>query len=258
MKKALFLAMAILVAGTMAVRAQSLTLKAKYTNRPANEKVSSVNKPNGNIYRLRESVACKDLPLIPRVENSDTKMILIICDEVREGYIALYRNELGAQSYKFIVVLYDYDKNPLASVDLCEVSNTYNCEVQDMRWDSSTGCLLFNMACPSYASSIGGKGSKLFCYNLDGEEMVWSTPYLTSNDIFTFNQDYVFTSYGFSGEKDYVFMIDKETGKILSKQPTAKKIQYMELQNKNGKDYLYCVDYNDALYIYNVNGAPQR
>lgn len=253
MKKKILCMIALFVAMSATVQAQSLTLKKKYTGNWQGETVSSINKPNGRMYRLREEIQCKDLPLIPRVENSDTKMIMIISEKIASGWMALYRNELGADSYKFIVVFYNEDKNPEASIDLCEISNTYNCEVQDIRWDAANSHLFFNMACPSYASGIGGKGSKLFCYDQKEGKMLWSTPYLTSNDIFTFNQDYVFCSYGFTNEKDYVFMLDKKTGKILSKLPTTKKIEYMELKKKDGKDLLYAVDYNDVLYVYNIN-----
>lgn len=253
MKKALICALGLMLTAATVASAQCLTLKKKYATIPAGESVSNINKPNGNMYRLREEIQEADLPLIPEVKNSDTEMIMIISDAVPGGWWALYRNTLGADTYKFIAVFYNMDKTVNSVVDLCAVSNTYNCEVQDMRWDHYTGCLMFNMACPSYASSIGGKGSKLFCYDLDNQEMKWSTPYLTSNDIFTFNSDYVFCSYGFTGEKDYVFMIDKETGKVLSKMPTTKKVEYMELQQKNDKEYLYCVDYNGSLYVYDIN-----
>lgn len=253
MKKLSTLAFALMMMGTSTVMAQSLTLKKKYVGNWQNESVSSVNKPNGNMYRLREEHQADDLPLIPRIENADSPKIVIISERIESGWMALYRNPLGAASYDFIVVFYDKDKNPTASIDLCQVSNTYNCEVQDIRWDAENGDLLFNMACPSYASSIGGKGSKLFSYNVESEKMNWSTPYLTSNDIFIFNKDYVFCAYGFTNEKDYIFMLDKKTGKIFSKLPTAKSIDYMELQQKNGQEMLYAVDYNGSLYVYNIN-----
>lgn len=261
MKKFMMMAAALFMTGAITVEAQSLVLSKKLVGNWKGETVSEVNKPNGRIYRLRDEVQCQDLPLIPRIENSDTKMICIIAEKIESGWMALYRNELGANTYKFIAVLFDQDKLPERSIDLCEVSNTYNCEVQDIRWDKDTKCLLFNMACPSYASGINGKGSKLFCYDTEKEKMVWSTPYLTSNDIFILSKDYVFCGYGFTDEKDYIFMLDKKTGKIYSKLPLASAHQYMEIQEKGGKEKLYVVDYRDNLYIYNINktsAAPKK
>jgi outer membrane protein assembly factor BamB len=128
--------------------------------------------------------------------------------------------------------------------------------VQDVRWDADTHNLLFNMACPSYASGVNGKGSKLHCYNPERRQMVWSTDWLTSNDIFILDSQYVFCSYGFTSEKKFLFMLDKLTGKVLSKLPFTYKIEYLELQTEqNGREYLYVIDYNDHLYKYQVQGA---
>ncbi len=258
MKKTLFCMASFLLLGTASIQAQSLVLKKKYGSNWQNETVSHVNKPNGNMYRLREEIQCNDLPLIPRVENADQKMILIISERTKTGWMALYRNPLGASKYNFIAVFYNDEKDPVASVDLCEISKTYNCEVQDIRYDANTGDLFFNMACPSYASGVNGKGSKLFCYNMNSETMKWETPYLTSNDILIFNDKYVFCSYGFTSEKDYIFMLDRNTGKIYSKLPTTKKVEYIEIQQKNGKDLLYAVDYNDHLYVYTISDTTVK
>lgn len=256
MKKILLSLMALLMMCASA-QGQCLTLKKKYPAKGwQGEKVSLVNKPNGTYSRLREEVHATDLPLIPRIENAAQKKELIIAEHIdggAQGWLALYRNEMLAPTYDFIVVLYNEQKEPMASIDLCEISNTYNCEVQDVRFDADNNLLFFNMACPSYSSEIGGKGSKLFCYHVGKEEMVWSTPYLTSNDIFIFNEKYVFCSYGFTKEKDYIFMIDKFTGKIYSKLPVASDIEYMEIQKKNGKELLYATDYKESLYVYNIN-----
>lgn len=247
---------ALLLMGASA-QAQCLTLKKKYPAKAwQGEKVSYANKPNGTYSRLREEIHATDLPLIPRIENADQKKELILAEHIdggEIGWLALYRNEMLASSYDFIVVLYNENKEPMTSIDLCKISNTYNCEVQDVRYDAANNLLFFNMACPSYSSEIGGKGSKLFCYHVGKEEMVWSTPYLTSNDILIFNDKYVFCSYGFTREKDYIFMIDKFTGKIYSKLPVASDVEYIEIQKKNGKELLYAIDYRESLYVYNIN-----
>ena len=125
-----------------------------------------------------------------------------------------------------------------------------------MRWDNDTHNLLFNMACPSYAEGVNGKGSKLHCYNPERREMVWSTDWLTSNDIFILDSKFVFCSYGFTGEKKFLFMLDKFTGKVYSKLPFTYKVEYLELKTEsNGREYLYAIDYNDHLYKYYVEGA---
>ena len=144
----------------------------------------------------------------------------------------------------------------METVNLGYVTDNHYCEVQDVRWDSDNQCILFNMACPSYAEQIDGKGSKLYSYSIKDKRIVWETDYLVSNDIFILDDKYVFCSYGFTSEKKFLFMLDKKTGKQYSKIPMVYKVEYMELQKKGNVEKLFVVDYNDSLYEYNVVNTP--
>ena len=250
--KRTILAIVALLAMLGTVQAQRLVSVKNYGANWPRTMISLKNKPNGTIYRLRKEVQNEYLPHIDEVKGLE----LFISERIDVGWLALFRKPLAADDYKFIVVIYDKDEKPLYTIDLCAVSNNNYCEVQDVRWDNDTHNLLFNMACPSYASGINGKGSKLHCYNPERREMVWSTDWLTSNDVFTLDSRYVFCSYGFTDEKKFLFMLDKFTGKVYSKLPFTYKIQYLELQTEsNGREYLYAIDYNDHLYKFYVEGA---
>lgn len=214
--------------------------------------ISMKNKPNGIIYRLRVDKQNESLPLVEEVRGLEQ----FISERIDIGWMAMYRLPTSADDYKFIVVIYDTEEKPLYTVDLGAVSGNNYCEVQDVRWDNDTHNLLFNMACPSYARNIDGKGSKLHCYNPERQEMVWSTDWLTSNDIFILDSKFVFCSYGFTSEKKFLFMLDKFTGKVYSKLPFTYKVEYLELQTEsNGREYLYAIDYNDHLFKYYVDGG---
>ena len=76
------------------------------------------------------------------------------------------------------------------------------------------------------------------------------------NSIFILDHDYVYCSYGFTSEKKFIFLLDKLTGKVYSKLPMVYSVQYMELQQKNGKPMLYVVDYNNHLFTFTVSGRP--
>lgn len=209
------------------------------------------NKPNGTIYRLREE---KQNEYLPRGEEAKD-LEQFISERIDIGWLTLYRRSAGSTDYKFIVKIYDKDEHPLYTIDLGQVSGNDYCEVQDVRWDNDNHNLLFNMACPSYASEINGKGSKLHCYNPERRQMVWSTDWLTSNDIFILDSKFVFCSYGFTSEKKYLYMLDKLTGKVYSKLPFTYKVEYLELKTEGNREYLYAIDYNDHLYKYYVEGA---
>ena len=211
--------------------------------------VSLVNKPNGYIYRMRKDVQSTDLPRVSGVEGLE----LFIAEPIDMGWMAFYRKSAGSATYDFKVVLYNKDKQPLKTIDLCEISGNHYCEVQDVRWDADNHYLLFNMACPGYSDSVDGKCSKLYCYSVNGGSMVWETDYLVSNDIFILDHKYVYCSYGFTGEKKFIYMLDKLTGKVYSKIPMVYSVQYMELKQQNGRNMLYAVDYNDHLFSFAVS-----
>lgn len=234
------------------VQAQRLVSVKNYGANWQRSMITLKNKPNGTIYRLREE---KQNEYLPRGEEAKD-LQQFISERIDIGWLALYRRSAGDQNYKFIVKIYDKDEKPLYTIDLGQVSGNDYCEVQDVRWDNDTHNLLFNMACPSYSSGVNGKGSKLHCYNPERRQMVWSTDWLTSNDIFILDSKFVFCSYGFTGEKKFLFMLDKLTGKVYSKLPFTYSIQYLELKTEaNGREYLYATDYNDHLFKFYVEGA---
>ncbi len=251
MKRMILSLMALVMMLTTA-QAQRLVSVKNYGADWNRSMISLKNKPNGVIYRLREE---KQNEYLPRVEEAKG-LEMFISERIDIGWLAMYRLPAGDQNYKFIVVIYDFEEKPLYTVNLGDVAQNDYCEVQDVRWDADTHNLLFNMACPSYSSQVNGRGSKLHCYNPERRQMVWSTDWLTSNDIFILDSKFVFCSYGFTSEKKFLFMLDKFTGKVYSKHPFPYAIQYMELQTeKNGREYLYVTDYNDHLFKYYVEGA---
>ena len=233
------------------IQAQRLVSVKNYGANWQRNMLTMKNKPNGTIFRLREE---KQNEYLPRGEEAKD-LELYISDRIDIGWLALYRRSAGSTDYKFIVKIYDKDEKPLYTIDLGQVSGNNYCEVQDVRWDNDTHNLLFNMACPSYASEINGKGSKLHCYNPERREMVWSSDWLTSNDIFILDSKFVFCSYGFTSEKKFLYMLDKFTGKVYSKLPFTYKVEYLELKTEGNREYLYAMDYNDHLFKYYVEGA---
>lgn len=233
------------------VSAQRLVSVKNYGANWQKSMLTLKNKPNGTIFRLREE---KQNEYLPRGEEAKD-LEQFISERIDIGWLALYRRSAGSTDYKFIVKIYDKDEHPLYTIDLGQVSGNDYCEVQDVRWDNDTHNLLFNMACPSYASEVNGKGSKLHCYNPERRQMVWSTDWLTSNDIFILDSKFVFCSYGFTSEKKYLYMLDKLTGKVYSKLPFTYKVEYLELKTEGNREYLYAIDYNDHLFKYYVEGA---
>lgn len=250
MKKSIICLMAMMMVFSTAT-AQRLVLSNRYGENWGSERVSTKNKANGYIYRLRKDVQRTDLPRVKGTEGLE----LYIAEPIDLGWMGLFRLPTASNDYDFVVVIYDNDLQPMYIVNLCDITNNRYCEVQDIRWDADNHNLLFNMACPSYSYLISGKGSKLYCYSVENRRIVWETAYLTSNDIFILNDKYVFCSYGFTSEKKFLFMLDKLTGKVYSKIPMVFKVHYMELQQKGNREVLYVVDYNNHLFTFNITNG---
>ena len=239
----------LMVAG--GAQAQRLVSVKNFGASWSRDLITMKNKPNGTIYRLREEKQNEYLPRIDEVKGLE----MYISERIDIGWLAMYRLPTSSDDFKFIVVIYDQVEKPLYTIDLCQVTDTYDCEVQDVRWDNDSHNLLFNMGCLGYSDRYGGHCSKLFCYNPEQRRIVWSTGWLTSNDIFILDSRFVFCSYGHTGEKKFLFMLDKYTGKVYSKLPFTYAVQYLELKTEGSREYLYVIDYNDHLYKFYVEGA---
>ena len=205
--------------------------------------LTTANKPNGYMYRLRQEVKASFLPATTETANLE----MFISEKTDFGCIALFRTPMGSDDYKFIVVLYNDDEEILKQLDLVKITGVDNCELQDIRY--ADGCIYFNMACPSYSSQIGGKGSRLYCVDVDSAKIKWQTDYLVSNDILILYGPYVICGYGFTSEKDYLYLVDRFTGKIYAKEPLKSKASYLEVINTD----LYVVDYQGSVYEFRID-----
>lgn len=127
MKKMILCLMALVAFSTM--NAQRLVAFKGYGTNWDKSMLSSKNKPNGFMYRLREDVQCKDLPKVSAVEDKE----LFIAEPIDMGWLAFYRLPMAADEYDFVVVLYNHDKQPVETVNLGYVTDNHYCEVQDVR-----------------------------------------------------------------------------------------------------------------------------
>ncbi len=175
--------------------------------------LSGKNKPNGIIYRLRKSIA----PNLPKfLKNIQADII----DYSNEGWLVLDRN-------RAIVHLYDMSGKMKWKLNLNDYVEENKMEVQDIRYENKT--LYFNAACQSYSSGSGGLCSSLYAINPDSQKRLWKSNYLVSNNIFIIHGNVIVAGYGFTAEPDYLFILDRMTGKILNKKKLDSAHSYMEI-----------------------------
>lgn len=191
--------------------------------------LSSINKPNGRIYRLRETLSGTHPVEVPRLWF---EYELGIADVVDAGFLVLYRGTFAPnnQNTKAIAVMFDKEGTVQWELDLNQyLSRPDYLEIQDIRY--SNGRLYFNEACLTYSNSAQGQCSALICVEPATEKVLWRTEPLISNNIFIIHKNRIFCGYGFTAEPDFLFILDAETGNVLSRTPVDSAHDYMEIQD---------------------------
>jgi outer membrane protein assembly factor BamB len=148
---------------------------------------------------------------------------LFILDEVDGGHLAFYRDPYGASSCAlsedrncaYRAELYAPDGSATWSIDLsAHLSRPTYLEIQDIRY--AGGTLYFNEACQSYARQANNRCSALVALDPAAGRVLWRTRPTTSNAEFLVLDDrLIVAGYGFTDEKDEVYLIRRADGRIL-------------------------------------------
>ena len=81
------------------------------------------------------------------------------------------------------------------------------------------GTLFYPEACQTYAKDAQGKCSQLVAVDVSASppKVLWrSAPRLSNSDVVTVGA-WLVTGYGFTAEKDFLHVLDRKTGKLVSK-----------------------------------------
>lgn len=139
-----------------------------------------------------------------------------------DDFVAIYRDPYGASSCtlqgktncEVVAVAYDPCGERLWTRRLDEVmSAPERLEIQDVRMDG--GILYFNEACQSYSKESGGKCSSLVAYDPVAGQVKWRTGPLVSNNRFFVLEDYIVSGYGFTSERDRLFLVRRRDGEVV-------------------------------------------
>lgn len=202
------------------------------------------NKQSNYYQRFRRMIDSSAPTQIKRVLEG---LELVILDRSGQGYLALYRSPIASKDNRFVVVRYDREGRESDRVELTPfVTARYPLEVQDIRLDGEV--LYFNASSPTYASKTKGKSSALYAYDLRKHTLLWRSNYLRSNNIFLVSECCLITGYGFTREPDYLYLIDKTTGKVRDHTKLDTAHSYLEIQGNR----LYVMTYN-RLYTFELS-----
>lgn len=185
--------------------------------------------------RLREQVHEGFPKCMPKTRiYQDRRYALVIGDLLEEGkWMAVYRHMPSDFADKvgigWLVIFIDDMCHETETIDMEQFLEFKNTEIQDIRM--KRGRLYFNEACITYSSEYSGKCSALVAVDLKTKQVIWRTPYLISNNIFIFWDDKtIICGYGFTGEEDYLYVVDAETGRLKGRTKLDTAHYYMERQ----------------------------
>lgn len=68
-----------------------------------------------------------------------------------------------------------------------------------------------------YAKEIGRRGNLVVALDLAKHTVLWTSPDLVSNASMFVRGPYLVTGYGFTAEPDFVYVLDRATGKVVQK-----------------------------------------
>lgn len=204
--------------------------------------ISLVNKPNGLSAQFRLQNDYPDLEAPVELTHWEKP----ITESTSDGYLMLLHHKVNAFSHEYRCLLYDKQRQLTNNLDLCAIAGQSNCEIDDIRYDNHQ--LFWNFSCQTNAKAYDGKCCRLFCFDIARNELCWKSQYLTSRDIFTLDDRYVYTGYGFTNESDYVYLLDRNNGTILTQCPVTSAPKYIELT----KEGLFVEDFLENGYIFRV------
>jgi hypothetical protein len=105
-----------------------------------------------------------------------------------------------------------------------------------------------------YSKEVQGKTGYLSALDSKTGKLLWqSTPLVANAMNFVVYSDVIFCGYGFTKEPDFLYVIDRKTGKTLQKLPVASGPEYLHLQG-DGTDEAsllvrcYDTDYQFAIH----------
>ncbi|MDM7992219.1 MAG: hypothetical protein QUS11_02790 [Candidatus Fermentibacter sp.] len=113
---------------------------------------------------------------------------------------------------------------------------------QQLRWaDVEDGTLYVSNAHRTYAESSGGLNGFVTAIDPVTLEVLWrSEPLVSNSENFVVLRDGIITGYGFTGEDDYLYILDRHTGNTVERIPVPSAPEYIFVEDD--RLYVRCYD----------------
>lgn len=176
--------------------------------------------------------------------------------DITEGYNVLYYGERNWDSDfgvnpTLVIVTDPAIENVLYAFDFSNFSvHSYANDEEKEYVDISVGdveiendVLYASVSHCTYAKSSAGYNAYLVAIDLKTATVKWISQPLTCNSSFHIYKDVIFSGYGYTNERDYIHIIDKETGCRISSVELSKGPSYLSIIDNMLYVRTYNIDY---------------
>lgn len=95
----------------------------------------------------------------------------------------------------------------------------------------------------SYSDGAGYQTGYLSAFDMENNEIIWTTQPMTCNSKFAVVDNSIICGYGFTSEPDNLFILDKYSGQRVQKIPVKKMVERVELKGNKAYVRTYSFDY---------------
>lgn len=93
------------------------------------------------------------------------------------------------------------------------------------------GVLYVENAHLTYASATDGRNAYVSAIDIDARKTLWRSRALVANaGTFVVTDNFIVSGYGFTAEPDYLYLLDRRTGKVLDRLPVASAPEVIKLR----------------------------
>jgi outer membrane protein assembly factor BamB len=106
-------------------------------------------------------------------------------------------------------------------------------EFEPLTWArEAAGVLYVSNSHLTYASQTKGRNAYLSAIDLATRSMLWRSPALVANGrTFVVTGDVIVAGYGFTAERDFLYLLDRRSGKVLHRLPIPSAPEIIRLRD---------------------------
>ncbi|MDQ3671731.1 MAG: hypothetical protein M3364_04730, partial [Actinomycetota bacterium] len=114
--------------------------------------------------------------------------------------------------------------------------------LEELTWARQVGRVLYvEHTHLTYASATRGRNAYISAIDLDAGKTLWRSPALVANArTFLVSGNLIVSGYGFTAEDDFLYLLDRRTGKVLDRLPVPSAPEVIKLRG----DRLYVRTYD--------------